>query len=153
MGQVLIDSIGPRLSGSPGFASAVTWLETHVQPASASRRASERYGTWRGWQQGAVHMQLDRAAHAESRCRTAGVEPGHARREAGRGDVVVIPALADAAAATQWLKTVKGKFVLMSRAGSHVSRAAGTRTLRARDARSRDSMRSAPRRVACRQSD
>ncbi|MGH7696283.1 MAG: hypothetical protein ACRENH_14965, partial [Gemmatimonadaceae bacterium] len=27
LAQVLIDSIGPRLSGSPGFQSAVEWLE------------------------------------------------------------------------------------------------------------------------------
>jgi len=27
LAQVLIDSIGPRLSGTPGFQSAVEWLE------------------------------------------------------------------------------------------------------------------------------
>jgi hypothetical protein len=27
LAQVLMDSIGPRLSGSPGFQSAVEWLE------------------------------------------------------------------------------------------------------------------------------
>ncbi len=113
LGQVLIDSIGPRLSGSPGYASAVTWLEKTYQTFGISARR-ERYGTWRGWQQGAVHMQL-----VSPRVQNLDVEllawsPGTPGAKAVEGDVVVIPALADAAAATRWLQTIKGKFVLIS---------------------------------------
>ena len=43
-----------------------------------------------------------------------------------------MPELADAAAATHGWKSVKGKFVLISRTGAHVPRAAGTRAERAR---------------------
>src|SRR5918996_2570977 len=57
LAQVLMDSIGPRLSGSPGYQSAVEWLERTYQALGLTVRR-ERYGTWRGWQQGTVHMQM-----------------------------------------------------------------------------------------------
>ena len=57
LGQVLIDSIGPRLSGTQGFTSAVEWLEkTYTGWGVPVRR--EKYGTWRGWRQGTVHMEM-----------------------------------------------------------------------------------------------
>ena len=57
LAQVLIDSVGPRLSGSPGFQSSVEWLERKYREWGVTVRR-ERYGTWRGWQQGAVHMAM-----------------------------------------------------------------------------------------------
>ena len=60
------------------------------------------------------------------------------------GDVVAIPDFADEAAAQRWLGTIRGKFVLVSRAGGHVSRAAGAPALRAADDVTRlDSIRNA----------
>ena len=53
----LIDSIGPRLSGSPGFASAVDWLEGRYKAWGIPARR-EQYGTYRGWRQGTVHMEM-----------------------------------------------------------------------------------------------
>ena len=114
LAQVLADSIGPRLSGSPGFASAVDWIErTYTGWGIPVRR--EKYGTWRGWRHGHGAHGNDRAAHAEPRGRTTrrGVRP---RRRTGRSRATwsLIPELADSAAARQWLGTVKGKFVLVS---------------------------------------
>ena len=57
LAQVLIDSIGPRLSGTPGFTNATNWLERTYTGFGIPVR-QERYGTWRGWQSGAVTMQL-----------------------------------------------------------------------------------------------
>jgi carboxypeptidase Q len=57
LAQVLIDSIGPRLSGSPGFESAVQWLERTYQSFGVSARR-ERYGTWRGWRAGPTHLDM-----------------------------------------------------------------------------------------------
>src|SRR5215207_1054999 len=57
LAQVLADSIGPRLSGSPGFQAAVDWLErTYNGWAVPVHR--EKYGTWRGWRMGTVHMEM-----------------------------------------------------------------------------------------------
>lgn len=113
MGQVLIDSIGPRLSGSPGFASAVTWLEkTYAGFGISAKR--EQYGTWRGWQQGTVHMQLIAPRVQNLDVELLAWSPGTPNAKPVEGDAVVIPALVDAAAATQWLKSVRGKFVMIS---------------------------------------
>ncbi|HKS07663.1 MAG TPA: M20/M25/M40 family metallo-hydrolase [Gemmatimonadaceae bacterium] len=112
LAQVLIDSIGPRLSGTQGFASAVEWLEKTYQGWGVTARR-ERYGTWRGWRAGPTHMDL-----IAPRTQTLDVEllawsVGTNGRPV-EGEVVAIPDLADDAAARQWLGTIRGKFVLIS---------------------------------------
>lgn len=111
LAQVLIDSIGPRLSGTPGFQSSVEWLE-RVYKAWGVTVRRERYGTWRGWQQGTVHMQMIAPRVQNLEVELLAWSPGTGGRPV-EGDVVVIPQLADAAAARRWLGTVRGKFVLI----------------------------------------
>lgn len=113
MAQVLIDSIGPRLSGSPGYSNATTWLQSMYTSFGIAAR-KEQYGTWRGWQQGTVHMQLTAPRVQNLDIELLAWSPSTPAGRAVEGDVVAIPALADANAATQWLKSVKGKFVLTS---------------------------------------
>jgi carboxypeptidase Q len=110
--QVLADSIGPRLSGSPGFQSAVEWLE-HTYKGWGVTARRERYGTWRGWRQGTVHMEMIAPRVQNLEVELLAWSPGTGNKPV-EGDVVVIPELADTAAARQWLGTVKGKFVLIS---------------------------------------
>jgi hypothetical protein len=112
LAQVLIDSIGPRLSGTPGFQSAVEWLErTYGSWGVTARR--ERYGTWRGWRQGAAHMDMIAPRVQTLDVELLGWSPGTGGRPVD-AEVVVIPALADSAAVSQWLRSVRGKFVLTS---------------------------------------
>ena len=113
MAQVLIDSIGPRLSGSPGFTNAANWLERTYTAFGIPVR-QERYGTWRGWQQGAVHMQLIAPRAQNLDVELLAWSPATPNGKPVDAEVVTIPALADAAATTQWLKSIKGKFLLMS---------------------------------------
>ncbi len=113
MAQVLIDSIGPRLSGSPGFTNAVNWLERTYTGFSIPVR-QERYGTWRGWQQGAVHMQLIAPRAQNLDVELLAWSPATPNGKPVDAEVVMIPALPDATATTQWLKSIKGKFLLMS---------------------------------------
>ncbi len=113
MAQVLIDSIGPRLSGSPGFTNATNWLERTYMGFGIPVR-QERYGTWRGWQQGAVHMQLIAPRAQNLDVELLAWSPATPNGKPVDAEVVTIPALADAAATTQWLKSIKGKFLLMS---------------------------------------
>jgi carboxypeptidase Q len=112
LGQVLIDSIGPRLSGSPGYLSAVEWLEKTYQSWGVTARR-ERYGTWRGWRAGPTHLDLiaPRAQTLEVELLAWSVGTGGRPIE---GDVVAIPDLADDAAARAWLGSIRGKFVLVS---------------------------------------
>jgi hypothetical protein len=112
LAQVLIDSIGPRLSGSPGFQSSVEWLERKYREWGVTVRR-ERYGTWRGWQQGTVHMEMIAPRVQNLEVELLAWSPGTGGR-AVEGDVVVIPELANADAARRWLGTVRGKFVLVS---------------------------------------
>ena len=107
------------------------WLERTYQGFGIPARR-ERYGTWRGWRAGTVHMRL-----IAPRVQTLEVEllawsPRHATGRPVEGDVVAIPDLADAAAATRGCRRCAGKFVLRVAAGAHVSRAAGARAQRAR---------------------
>ena len=112
LAQVLVDSIGPRLSGSPGYQSAVEWMERTYEGWGVPVRR-ERYGTWRGWQQGTVHMQLIAPRQQNLEVELLAWSPGTGGRPV-EGNVVAIPELADSAAARQWLATVRGKFVLVS---------------------------------------
>ncbi len=111
LAQVLMDSIGPRLSGTPGFQSAAEWLERTYQGFGITVRR-ERYGTWRGWRQGPFHMDM-----ISPRAQTLDVEllawsPSTGGRSID-ADVVIIPQL-DTSTVRQWLSTLRGKFVLTS---------------------------------------
>src|ERR1043166_2385277 len=57
LAQTFLDSIGPRLTGSPGMKNASDWvIRTYDSWGIAARR--EQYGTWRGWRRGASHIDL-----------------------------------------------------------------------------------------------
>ena len=140
MGQVLIDSIGPRLSGSPGFANAVNWLEQTYKGFGIPVRR-EQYGTWRGWQQGTTHMELIAPRVQNLEVELLAWSPPTPGGRPIDADVVVIPDFADGNAATQWLQSVKGKFVLISapeimcRAPQELERYARTATIDSLNAR------------------
>ena len=113
LAQTLMDSIGPRLSGTPGFQSAGEWLQrTYAEWGVTARR--EGYGTWRGWRAGHAHMALIAPRVQSLDMKLLSWSTGTPGGRPVEGDVVVIPDLADEAAATQWLGTVRGKFVLAS---------------------------------------
>ena len=48
LAQVLLDSIGPRLTGSPGMEAASRWVVSKYQSWGIPARA-EQYGTWAAW--------------------------------------------------------------------------------------------------------
>jgi len=109
--QVLMDSIGPRLSGSPGYDAAGTWLERVYRELGVTARR-EQYGTWRAWQQGAVHVDMIAPRVQTLEAEILAWSPGTPR--AIDADVVAIPAFTTAEEATQWLTTIRGKAVLAS---------------------------------------
>ncbi|MBW8840153.1 MAG: hypothetical protein JF602_09960, partial [Gemmatimonadetes bacterium] len=109
----LIDSIGPRLSGSPGFAAAVEWLESRYKAWGIPARR-EQYGTYRGWKQGTVHMEMVAPRMQNLDVNLLAWSPSTPNGAATEGDVVTLPDFADAVAARQWVSTVRGKFVLLS---------------------------------------
>ena len=55
--QALLDSIGPRLMGSSGYAAAAQWVESKYDAWGIDVERHE-YGTWRGWERGITHIDL-----------------------------------------------------------------------------------------------
>jgi hypothetical protein len=152
LAQVLLDSIGPRLSGSPGYTAAGEWLLRTYQGWGVTARR-EQYGTWRGWRQGPTHFDLIAPRVATMDVELLAWSPGTGGRPV-EGDVVVIPELANTAAADAWLRTLRGKFVLVSapeimcRARQELERNARASTVTAIDARRGETQRTANARLA-----
>ncbi len=111
LAQVLMDSIGPRLSGSPGFHAAVDWLVgTYEAWGVAVRR--EQYGTWRGWRQGTLHVDLLAPRVQTLEAKLLAWSPG--TDGAIEGDVMEIPVFDTEAEVSTWLRGIRGKIILAS---------------------------------------
>jgi hypothetical protein len=111
LAQVLMDSIGPRLSGTAGFQAAGDWLVRTYQGWGVPVR-QERYGTWRGWRQGAVHADLVAPRVQTLEARLLAWSPGTPGPV--EGDVIAPPDNATATEAERWLAGVRGRWVLLS---------------------------------------
>ncbi|MEX2153285.1 MAG: M20/M25/M40 family metallo-hydrolase [Gemmatimonadaceae bacterium] len=111
LAQVLLDSVGPRLTGSPGMAAASDWvIKTYRSWGIEGRR--EQYGTWRGWRRGASHIDL-----VQPRARTLeglmlAWSPGTARPVTA--EAIVLPKFADSTEFVIWLPRARGRIVLLS---------------------------------------
>ncbi len=110
--QALTDSIGPRLTGSPGMERGQAWLQSLYRRWGISARA-EQYGTWLGWRRGTTHVDLiaPRVRSLEGMMLAWSAGTGGRPVE---GTVVLLPDLPDSAAYSAWLPTVRGKFVALS---------------------------------------
>ena len=51
LSQILSDSIGPRLTGSPGIKRGNDWLVATYKSWGIDAR-NEQYGKWKGWRRG-----------------------------------------------------------------------------------------------------
>jgi carboxypeptidase Q len=113
LGMQLLDSIGPRLTGSPGINRAHDWAMRTLQGWGYEAQ-NEQYGTWRAWDRGHTHIDL-----LEPRLRTLegtmlAWSPGTGSQDVS-GPVVVIPEWETQADFDRWLATeVEGKFVAIS---------------------------------------
>jgi hypothetical protein len=115
LAQVLMDSIGPRLTGSPANRAANEWL-LRTYKAWGIDAKNEQYGTWRDWTRGPSRMELlsprVRVLEATMHAWSAATPPGGVT-----ADVVIVPPaseIGDSAGFVRWLGGVKGKLVLAS---------------------------------------
>ena len=111
--QVLSDSIGPRLTGTPQQKAGNRWLVQQYRNMGVEAR-NEPYGTWRGWTRGTLHVDLLQPRVRTLEAWLLGWSPGTRGKDV-TGQVVVVPDVADSAALERWLPSVKGKFVAISR--------------------------------------
>ncbi|HTX66078.1 MAG TPA: M20/M25/M40 family metallo-hydrolase [Opitutaceae bacterium] len=112
LSQSLFDSIGPRLTGSPGLKEGSDWLLAKYQGWGIPARA-ETYGTWKGWRRGVTHLDLVAPRVRSLAATMLSFSPGTGGKTV-RADVVLLPDLADSTAFKAWLPAVKGKFVAVS---------------------------------------
>jgi carboxypeptidase Q len=111
LAQALMDSIGPRLSGSPEFDAAGAWLLAMYESWGIPAR-KEEYGTWRGWRQGALHVDMVAPRTQTLEAELLAYSPGSDGPV--EGEVVVAPAGLTEESAAAWLETLAGKYVLTS---------------------------------------
>ena len=112
LAQALLDSIGPRLTGSPANDAANEWvLERYASWGIEARK--EQYGTWRGWDRGWTHIDL-----VEPRVRTLnGTMLAWSPGTDGpvEGDIVAFPTtIASPDELQAWAAGIAGRFVALS---------------------------------------
>jgi carboxypeptidase Q len=110
--QVMSDSIGSRLTGSPGAEKASAWVIKMYESWGIPAR-KHQYGTWNSWRRGINHIDL-----IEPRVRTLeGTMLSWSTGSGGRaleGAAVTLPDDSTAAAFARFLPSVRGKWVLTS---------------------------------------
>jgi len=112
LAQVLSDSVGPRLTGTPGIKRGNDWLVATYTSWGVDAR-NEEYGKWRGWRRGTTHVDLMAP-------RVRSLEGTLLAWSAGTGgrDVtaptIILPEVRDSTELLAWLPQARGKFVLVS---------------------------------------
>ena len=113
--QVLLDSIGPRLTGTPEHAAGNRWLvQRYTQWGVPAREVT--YGTWKGWRRGYSHIDLVQPRTRSLEGMILAWSPGTPKGRPVTGQVVILPDVADSAAFVRWLPNARGKFVLVDMA-------------------------------------
>lgn len=112
LGQVLLDSLGPRLTGTARQKAANDWLVSLYKQWGVDGR-NEQIGTWRGWRRGHSHIDL-----VSPRVRTLegtmlAWSPG-TKKKALTASTLILPRFADSTEFVRWLPQAKGKLVLVS---------------------------------------
>jgi len=113
MAQRLLDSIGPRLSGSPGQRDAIDWTARIIESWGVPVELHE-YGTWTGWERGITHIDLIEPRVRSLNGMMLAWSPGtDGPVEAG---VVAMPSFSGLEEFEAWLPAVEGRFVAMNAA-------------------------------------
>ena len=108
----LFDVIGPRLVGTPQMKNAHDWAVNKYESWGIKSYLHE-WGVWRGWERGITHIDM-----LKPRVRTlAGRQLAWSPSTSKRGvtaELTKVPQINNKEDFEQWLKTVKGKFILVS---------------------------------------
>jgi len=112
LAQALTDSIGPRLTGSPGIEGAQDWAVKQLKSWGVDAR-TEQYGTWEGWRRGTSHVDLVAPRVRSLEGRILAWSPGTGGRPVDAG-VTYLPLVDSRADWEAFLSTVRGKWVMLS---------------------------------------
>jgi carboxypeptidase Q len=111
LSQALMDSIGPRLMGSPFYDAAADWI-TSLYGDWGIETERHEYGTWLGWDRGHTHVDL-----VSPRKRTlSGMMLAWSPGTDGpvEAEVLMLPRFASRAEFDAWLPQVRGRMVAVS---------------------------------------
>jgi hypothetical protein len=111
LAQVLLDSIGPRLTDTPGMTAASDWVMKKYREWGIETRRHE-YGTWRGWRRGVSRIELVEPRVRSLEGMMLAWSPGTAQPVTA--EVIILPKFADSTEFVRWLPQAKGKIVLLS---------------------------------------
>lgn len=108
----LMDVIGPRLVGTPQMKQAHDWAVATYKKMGIDAR-TEKWGEWRGWERG-----LSRIEMLEPRVKSLeGMMLAWSPSTGPNGvmaECVILPTVKNEGEFKKWLKTIKGKIVLIS---------------------------------------
>ncbi|MDX1604116.1 MAG: M28 family peptidase, partial [Salinimicrobium sediminis] len=109
----LLDSIGPRLVGTPQMNNAHNWavkkFESWGIPAE-----KQKWGEWRGWERGVTHIDMVSPRLQTLEGRQLAWSPSTGKKPV-TAEVITLPEeIQDSLAFQKWLPKAKGKFVLIS---------------------------------------
>jgi len=111
LAQALLDSIGPRLTGSTEQEQANDWALALYRKWGIPVR-TEQYGTWMVWRRGIAHIDLSAPRIRPLDGMLSTWSPG--TNGTVEGPVVLFPKIDSTAAFEAWLPQVRGKFLLLS---------------------------------------
>ncbi|MBK8002789.1 MAG: M20/M25/M40 family metallo-hydrolase [Gemmatimonadetes bacterium] len=112
LAQVLLDSIGPRLTGTDLQKGGNDWLVRTYRGWGIEAK-NERVGTWRGWRRGHSHIDLVAPRQRTLEGTMLGFSPG-TRGKNLDASTVILPRFTDSTEFVKWLPQAKGKFVLVA---------------------------------------
>jgi carboxypeptidase Q len=112
LAQTLFDSIGPRLTGSPGLLAASNWVIGQYKSWGIEARR-EQYGTWRGWRRGTSNIALVAPRVRSLEGTMLAWSPG-TNGTPVTAEAIVLPKFKDSTEFVKWLPKAKGKIVLLS---------------------------------------
>jgi carboxypeptidase Q len=114
LAQVLTDSIGPRLTGSPGNLAAHDWTVAMYKSWGIIAEKEQYAASVKSWKRGVTHVDLVSPRTVSLHALMSSWSPG--TNGPVEASVVRLPNAKTSAEFSSWLGTVKGKFVLLSAA-------------------------------------
>jgi len=108
----LLDVVGPRLVGTPQMKNAHDWAVKKYSNWDISAR-NEEYGKWKGWERGITHIDMITPRIQSLEGRQLAWSPSTGKKPI-TAEVVILPEANDSLNFIEKMKSVKGKFVMIS---------------------------------------
>jgi carboxypeptidase Q len=109
----LLDEIGPRLVGTPQMDKAGDWAVKKFKEWDLKNARKENYGKWLGWDRGVSHIDLIEPRVRSLEGMILAWSPG-TNGKTVEATTSIMPFFDNEDQYENWLKTIKGKIVLVS---------------------------------------